>query len=109
MVHLQLPQHLKSAACGANVTRLNRDVQQVLVRVIFLGGITAEPWRRDQVNRASRPDSLGKGIFLGKRLVGKCDSDTATRRASYLDGPEMPLCWRTRTHVFPSLRPSACR
>jgi len=40
--HLYLPQHFKSAAYGANVTWLNRDVQQLLVRVIFLGGITAE-------------------------------------------------------------------
>ena len=39
--HLDLPQ-FKSAAGGANLTRLNHDVQQLLVRVLFLGGITAD-------------------------------------------------------------------
>jgi len=40
--HLHLPQHLKSAACGANLTGLNDAVQQLLVTLLFLGGITGE-------------------------------------------------------------------
>src|ERR1035438_5654251 len=33
---------ITSAACGANVTRLNQDVQQLLVTLLFLGGITTK-------------------------------------------------------------------
>ena len=40
--HLHLPQHFKSAACGANVTLLKQHVQQLLVTLLFLGGITDE-------------------------------------------------------------------
>jgi hypothetical protein len=39
---LHLPQRLRSAAYGANVTRLNHRVQQLLVALLFLGGITDE-------------------------------------------------------------------
>ena len=40
--HLHLPQYFRSAACGANVTGLNDAVQQLLVTLLFLGGITDE-------------------------------------------------------------------
>src|SRR5580698_616190 len=36
------PAALKSAACGANVTLLKQHVQQLLVTLLFLGGITDE-------------------------------------------------------------------
>src|SRR5882757_3787216 len=39
--HLDLPR-LKLAARGANLIRLNQDVQQLLVTLLFLGGLTAD-------------------------------------------------------------------
>jgi hypothetical protein len=37
---LHLPQYINSAACGANVNWLNHRVQQLLVALLFLPGIT---------------------------------------------------------------------
>jgi hypothetical protein len=57
---LHLPQHLKSAARGANVPLLNHDVQQLFVTLLFLGGITGEHGVATKEIAVRGPDAFGK-------------------------------------------------
>src|SRR5271170_6846791 len=70
---LDLPQDLKSAAGGANIPPLHHHVQQLLVTLLFLRGITDELGVADQVDRAARHDSfcvLSAGLRNRKILSG---------------------------------------
>src|SRR5208282_543973 len=83
--HLHLPQHLKSAACGANVTLLNQHVQQLLVTLLFLAGITDEhvsragklsfplaneSSRRSDLSANASPTLIREGRVFAADIVG---------------------------------------
>ena len=72
---------LKSAAGGANLTRLNHDVQQLLVTLLFLGGITADCSVATKQNGAFWPETFGEASS-GKRLVGEGYGETSKRKGS---------------------------
>ena len=78
MWHLDLPQ-FKSATGGANLTRLNHDVQQLLVTLLFLEGITAEHGVATKQNGLFWPDSFGEASS-GERFVGGGYGETSKRK-----------------------------
>jgi hypothetical protein len=74
--HLRLPQHLKSAACGENLTGLNDAVQSLLVTLLFLGGITTQQYVATKQNALLGPTLWAKNVSK-KRLLGKGNWDAA--------------------------------